>query len=119
MEDRAGFEADRPPCTNPRPVPNRGDRASKFSKVELIKVEPAIQLWVGRKQNLKTTIKNEAVDVVGTNSATDVIGSLNHLNANSGSDQGTSTRQSGKTCSHDYDIFVHPVEVTDYELPTR
>jgi hypothetical protein len=88
----------------------------ELSQVELIKVEPAIQLWVGRKQNLKATIKNEAVDAVGTNSATDAIGGLNHLNANTGGSQGASTGQSGKACSNDYDVFVHPVEVTDWGL---
>jgi hypothetical protein len=68
---------------------------------------------------LKTTIKNEAVDAVGTYSATDAIGSLNHLYANSGGGQGAGTGQSGEACSNDYDIFVHPVEVTDCELSTR
>jgi hypothetical protein len=91
----------------------------KLSQVELIKVEPAIQLWIGSEQNLKATIKDEAVDVVGTNSATHFVGGLKELNANTGGSQGAGTGQSSQASSNDYDVFVHAFEDTDCELPSR
>jgi hypothetical protein len=79
----------------------------ELSEVELIKVEPAIQLWVGSEQNLKTTIKNEAIDMVGANSASHLVGGLNDPNANASGHQSAGTGQSGKSCSNDHDIFIH------------
>jgi hypothetical protein len=90
----------------------------KVTQIKLIEIEPTLELGIGGEQKLESAIKDEAIDVVGSDSTTNAIGGLKELDADTGGTQRARTCQSGEPGPDNHHVFVHALEATNCKSDT-
>jgi hypothetical protein len=84
-------------------VPHQRARV-EGAQIEIAEVNESPEFGIPGKEDLKATVEQEAVDLVGTHAAADVVLSLEYRNAKAGTLNFDCGTESGKAGADDYRV---------------